>query len=101
LPPKHPGFDAASDSGRPIEILYPHQGITVVTTVGLDGKEQGFVARAAHRDPKAVLYWHLDDRYLGQTFGEHDLMLHPEPGKHVLVVLDEGGASRSVSFISR
>lgn len=101
LPPKHPDFDAASDSGRPIEILYPHQGITVVTTVGLDGKEQGFVARAAHRDPKAVLYWHLDDRYLGQTVGEHDLMLHPEPGKHVLVVLDEGGASRSVSFISR
>ena len=99
LPPKHPDFDAASENGSPIEIIYPQHGITVVTTVGLDGREQGMVVRAAHRDPSAVLYWHLDDQFLGQTRGEHDLMIHPEPGKHVLVAVDANGASRAVQFV--
>lgn len=99
LPPKHPGFDAGSDSGNPIEIIYPQQGVTIVTTRGLDGEEQGVVVRAAHADPTARLYWHLDDNYVGSTTGEHDLMLRPEPGAHLLVAMDAGGASRSVYFI--
>ena len=99
LPPKHPDFDAASESGNPIEIIYPQQGITVVTTVGLEGREQGVVVRAAHRDPSAVLYWHLDDEYLGSTRGEHDLLVHPAPGKHVLVAMDANGSSRAVQFV--
>ena len=99
LPPKHPDFDAASENGNPIEIIYPQQGITVVTTIGLDGREQGVVVRAAHRDPSALLYWHLDDEYLGTTRGEHDLLIHPAPGKHVLLAMDANGSSRAVQFI--
>ena len=101
LPPKHPDFDSASENGSPIEIIYPQQGITVVTTIGLDGREQGVVVRAAHRDPSALLYWHLDDEYLGTTRGEHDLVIHPSPGKHVLVAMDEGGSSRAVQFTAK
>ena len=70
-------------------------------TRGLDGKEQGVVVRAAHTDPGAVLYWHLDDKYIGRTVGDHDLMLHPEPGKHLLTAMDSGGASRSVYFTAK
>lgn len=98
LPPKHPDFDASSDSSNPIDIIYPQQGITVVTTVGLDGREQGVVARAAHRDPTALIYWHLDDAYLGTTRGSHELLVHPKAGRHVLVAMDESGASRTTVF---
>ena len=98
LPPKHPDFDAFSDQGNPIEIIYPQNGITIVTTRSLSGKEQGVVVRAAHRDPTAVLFWHLDDEFAGQTVGEHDLLLRPEPGRHLLTVMDAGGASRAVTF---
>ena len=101
LPPKHPDFDAGSEQGNPIEIIYPQQGITVVTTRGLDGKEQGVVVRAAHTDPGAVIFWHLDDKYIGRTVGEHDLMLRPEPGRHLLTAMDSAGASRSVYFTVR
>ena len=101
LPPKHPGFDSASENGNPIEIIYPQQGITVVTTIGLDGREQGVVVRAAHRDPHALLYWHLDDEYLGITRGDHDLIIHPRPGNHLLVAMDEGGSSRAVQFTAK
>ncbi len=99
LPPKHPDFDSGTDGGNPIEIIYPQQGVTVVLTRGLDGKDQGVVVRAAHTDPSAVLYWHLDDKYVARTVGEHDLMLRPEPGAHLLVAMDSNGASRSVYFI--
>lgn len=98
LPPKHPDFDAGSDNGNPIEIIYPQQGVTVVITRGLDGKEQGVVVRAAHTDPTARIFWHLDDSYVGSTVGDHDLMLRPSPGAHLLVAMDSAGASRSVYF---
>ena len=101
LPPKHPGFDSATEVGSPIEIIYPTPGITIVTTRSLDGREQGFVARAAHRDPSAVLYWHLDDEFAGQTQGEHELMLHPGPGSHLLTTMDATGASKAVMFTVR
>lgn len=102
LPPKYPGFDSGTEGMNPIEIIYPQQGITVVTTTGLDGREQGVVVRAAHRDPRAELYWHLDDSYLGRTLGgEHELTIRPEPGRHVLVVMDAEGASRAVQFTAK
>ena len=101
LPPKHPDFDAASEHSVPIDIIYPQQGITVVTTIGLDGREQGMVARAAHRDPTALIYWHLDYNYLGSTRGDHEILIHPEPGRHVLVAMDANGASRTVLFYVR
>ena len=99
LPPKHPDFDAYSDQGNPIEIIYPQNDITIVTTRSLSGREQGVVVRAAHRDPTAVLYWHLDDVFVGQTTGEHDLLIRPEQGRHLLTVMDSGGASRAVTFV--
>ena len=99
LPPKHPDFDSASDTGNPIEIIYPDNGVTVVTTRSLDGRDQGVVVKAAHTNPAAILYWHLDDNFIGQTRGEHDLLIHPQPGRHMLVVVDENGASRAVSFV--
>jgi len=99
LPPKHPDFDASSDQRNPIDIIYPQNGISIVTTRSLSGREQGVVVRAAHTDPSAVLYWHLDDEFVGQTrSGEHDLLLHPEPGRHLLTAMDANGASRSAVF---
>ena len=48
LPPKHPGFDAASDSSNPIEIIYPQQGMQVAAPVALDARSQGIICSAAH-----------------------------------------------------
>ncbi len=98
LPPRHPDFDTATQGSNPIEIMYPQPDVTVVTTRSVDGREQGVVVRAAHTDPSAVLYWHLDDEFVGQTRGEHDIQLFPSQGRHVLVAMDQNGASRAVLF---
>ena len=99
LPPKHPAFDADTGGRNPIEIIYPQNGVTVVPTRGLDEQKKGAVLKAAHSDSDAVLYWHLDGAYLGETHGFHEMLVCPEPGPHVLTLLDGNGARRSVSFI--
>lgn len=100
LPPKHPLFDSSAAGANPIEIVYPQHGTTIVSTRGLDGKMKGAVFKAVHSDPDAVLYWHLDDEFLGQTSGEHQLMVAPLPGEHQLTVLDGSGARRTLRFFA-
>jgi penicillin-binding protein 1C len=94
LPPKHPLFDAASSDYNPIEIIYPQNGITLVLTRALSGQQNGAVFRAAHSDPSATVYWHIDDEFVGETTGEHELRVDPPPGQHRLTLIDGQGARR-------
>ncbi|MBR4524803.1 MAG: penicillin-binding protein 1C [Bacteroidales bacterium] len=98
LPPKHPLFDAASSGYNPIDIIYPQPDITLVLTRSLTGRENGAVFRAAHADAGATIYWHIDDEFVGETVGEHELRVDPAPGRHVLTLIDEQGARRVSVF---
>ena len=101
LPPKHPLFDVASSDFNPIDIIYPQNGITLVLTRGLSGDRNGAVFRAAHADPQTTVYWHIDDEYIGQTRGEHEMHVDPPPGDHLLTLIDEQGFRRSHLFSIR
>ena len=98
LPPKHPQFDAATGGYNPIGVIYPQPGTTLVATRGLDGRKKGAVLRAAHSDPDAVLYWYVDGVFVGETRGEHEIFFAPDPGAHVLTLVDGEGYRRSVPF---
>lgn len=101
LPPLHPNYVGNSDglSRSVIEIIYPQPGMMVAAPVALDSKSQGVIFTAAHSDPDAVLFWHIDDHYLGTTLhGEHKVKVIPEKGSHRLTVVDGNGNSASVRF---
>jgi len=98
LPPFHPDFAGSRSSGA-VEIIYPQDGMEVAAPVALDARSQGIVFSAAHSDPQATLYWHLDGSYLGETtHGEHKIKVVPEKGFHVLTVVDANGHSAAVRF---
>ena len=98
LPPFHPNYAGYRRSGA-VEIIYPQEGMSVAAPVALDARSQGVVLSAAHSDPDATLYWHLDGTYLGMTtHGEHKLSIVPTPGTHTLTVLDANGHSAAVHF---
>ena len=98
LPPYHPDYAGFRASGA-VEIIYPQDGMTVAAPVALDARSQGVVFSAAHSDPQATLFWHLDGDYLGQTaHGEHKIKVVPAPGPHVLTVVDANGHSAAVRF---
>ena len=98
LPPFHPNYAGFRSSGA-VEIIYPQNGMSVAAPVSLDARSQGVIFSAAHSDPQAILFWHLDGDFLGQpTHGQHKIKVVPEPGPHVLTVIDANGHSASVRF---
>ena len=98
LPPFHPDY-AGGRGGNVVEIIYPQEGMAVAAPVALDARSQGVVFSAAHSDPAATLFWHLDGEYLGETArGGHKIKVVPEKGPHVLTVLDANGHAASVRF---
>ncbi len=90
LPPFRP--DCAEASVQPVmEMIYPRENNQVFVPVQLDGRPGQVVFQAAHSAADAVIYWFLDDQYVGQTTGSHQLIMNPQPGKHRITLTDDRG----------
>lgn len=96
LPPKKPGcFD---DAEVPMDFIYPNPNAMLMTPVDLDGEKQKIVFKVVHANPDVTIYWHLDDYYIGQTTGLHEMDLSPPRGSHKITVVDEEGNRLVRSF---
>ena len=51
-----------------------------------------------HRQPDTRIYWHLNETYLGETSGIHQMEIHPQAGEHTITITDEFGESAINSF---
>jgi penicillin-binding protein 1C len=56
------------------------------------------VFEAVHRDQAAVLFWHLDDRFVGRTQTIHQMTLDLSPGQHLVTIVDAAGNRLARSF---
>jgi len=74
-----------------MEFIYPKKSTQIYVPIELDGKTGKTVFEVAHRSTNSIVYWHLDDEYLGYTKGSHQMALSPPAGKHLLILLDEQG----------
>ncbi|MBK8656116.1 MAG: penicillin-binding protein 1C [Haliscomenobacter sp.] len=83
--------DASAAKGSPMQLIYPLNAARIYVPVDLDGNFSRTVFRLAHRNPKAVIHWHIDQEYLGSTQTFHHMELNPRPGKHLLTVVDNEG----------
>ena len=92
-PPYRPDCRAglAGAGSASLSFVYPREGAFVYVPVELDGSLGRVVFEAAHRDPEARVFRHLDDEYQGETTDRHQLALAPRPGAHRLVLVDERG----------
>ncbi len=91
-PPLHPDCVApGSQTDKPLELIYPNTTTILVPPIDLNGKLNTIVLKASHRNADAVVFWHLDNRYLGSTKGLHTMEVLPSAGKHHVVVVDELG----------
>ncbi|MDR0961899.1 MAG: penicillin-binding protein 1C [Mediterranea sp.] len=82
----------------PMQFIYPTMNARITLPKQLDGNRGFLTAELAHSHPQQMMYWHLDNTYLGQTQDIHKMALQPAPGRHSLTVVDEEGNSVSVSF---
>ncbi len=97
LPPWIPGHSGDS-AKEELSVIFPDPGARVFIPVDLDGIPGSLVLQAAHRDPRAILYWDIDGEYLGETRDFHQLEVRPKPGKHILTITDERGSRATRSF---
>ena len=74
-----------------LAFLAPKEGAVVYAPIELDGSLGRVVFEAAHRDPRAPIYWHLDGEFLGETRDIHQMALAPRQGRHVLTLVDASG----------
>jgi len=95
LPPMIPG---CSDEIQTMEFVYPREWNNLFIPTDLDGTPGQLIFDLVHRDRNATVYWHLDNKFLGNTSGIHQMAVRPETGWHVLNVTDQSGNSRIRRF---
>lgn len=87
-------YIASVDHKGPIDLLYPGKNSRFYIPVDLGRQKSRVVFEAVHSDADSVLYWHLDQTYIGETRYFHQQALDIEPGKHRLVLVDQKGDRR-------
>lgn len=97
LPPWLPGCRQTTVSGL-IEMIYPMDQSHIYVPVELDGSPGKVIFSAAHSHPEAILYWHLDKDYTGETSGLHQMAFTPNPGWHLLSLVDDAGNQLEIRF---
>ena len=99
-PPYRPDCRAAlgASGSASLSFVSPREGAAVFVPVEMDGTVGRVAFEAAHRDPAARVFWHLDDEYQGETRDIHQMALAPRPGPHVLVLVDERGETVARRF---
>lgn len=95
-----PPWDGLStyDGDRPMELIYPENGTTLLLPVQLDGSPSPLVMHAAHRHVGTTIFWDLNGEPVGTTEGDHRLTLPLENGNYQLTLTDRNGMSVRSTF---
>jgi len=89
LPPFHP--DCNISQTPVIDFLYPETDAKILIPRSLGGRLEAVVFEALHSEKDAVLFWYLDDFYLGMTESPHKMAVSPKTGNYILSVTDQNG----------
>ncbi|WP_299591496.1 penicillin-binding protein 1C [Mucilaginibacter sp.] len=97
LPPFRPDCVQA-ENAAPMEVIYPKDGAKIYVPLEADGSRGRVIFNAAHRQAGVKIFWHLDDKYVGETKDFHQMALNPSPGKHQLTLVDGNGNTVHIGF---
>jgi penicillin-binding protein 1C len=76
---------------RNMDLIYPKNNARIFLPKDFNNEQQSTVFKAVHYNPNAVIYWHIDDKFIGKTQGKHQLDIYANPGKHILTLIDNQG----------
>lgn len=89
--PNCPGYK----SEQSLKIIYPNMDAKLFIPRDFDGETQSVVCRVGHSSIGKMVYWYLDDHYLGATNEEHKMAITFKEGWNTLKVIDEYGSEDS------
>lgn len=97
LPPFRPG--CTDDMQVPsMEFIYPPRDARIFIPRSLQGQLMSMLPEIAHRRRDAVIYWHLDNNYIGKTKYVHQAEIRVGEGGHVITAIDDRGFTLSRKF---
>lgn len=82
----------------PMDIIYPKQESNIYIPIQLGGFLSKSIFEASHVQSNMRVFWHLDEQYIGETVGIHQMEVAPAEGIHVLTLIDENGAKVTRTF---
>jgi penicillin-binding protein 1C len=90
LPPISP--KCSSTFGvNPLALIYPRGNVSVLVPRKLEGETNAVVFQATNTNPQAIIFWHIDNEYVGSTTSPHRIAVNPATGKHTLTLVDSEG----------
>jgi penicillin-binding protein 1C len=92
LPQIHPECKS-KDEIQFMEMIYPRHSARIYVPHEIDGSKGEIILEAAHRHPSSLIYWHLNETFIGSTRHIHQLGIAPIKGRYLLTLVDENGYS--------
>jgi len=86
-----PLLEGVSARSIPLALFNPEENSQIYVPVEIDGRPGQVVFMAAHRDINATIHWHLNENFIGTTQVFHEMETRPQPGTHLLSVVDNYG----------
>lgn len=74
-----------------MQFIYPKDNNTIFLPKDFDGRTNNLIIKIAHSKSEAIVFWYLDERFLGTTKDIHEFAMLPKQGKHLITVVDELG----------
>lgn len=99
VPPHNPNCPGVQ-SASPVYFVYPQPGSRIFVPRDMDERYQEVALEVAHANQGSILFWYLDDSYLGLTRDSHKMLVALETGWHKLHVVDGMGNSKELLFYS-
>ncbi len=97
LPDKHPNCSQGNNKNI-IALIYPKKNSEIHIPIEIDGNKGSAVFEATHIKKDAILYWHIDNNYVGFTETIHQLKVTPSNGIHTLKIIDTVGNTVKQKF---
>lgn len=98
--PLPPFLKGCADDTRvaSMEFIYPPRDARIFIPRSLGGELMSILPEIAHRRRNAVIYWHLDDSYIGMTRHIHQTEIQCGEGEHIITAVDEEGVTLTRRF---
>lgn len=91
LPQFREGCSELTEGIINMDLIYPYAGADIYIPQNAKNTRSESVWRATHRNPQAIIYWHLNETFLGSTTGRHQMLVSPTPGQYTLTLVDDRG----------
>ena len=83
--------DCLGDNAISMQFIYPKESNSIFLPKDFDGKRNELILKIAHSKPETIVFWYINETFVGTTKDIHDMAIIPKQGKHWITVVDEFG----------